>query len=168
MSLQSVIIQNAVSALLAALPDDLLPKAADGLLDIIEDAVERSATPYDDAVVKPLTRLIRASFSIPDNDPALSRKPGDPANLHEVLVDWDETTRWNGFGAQPGPVYGSDFASAIVANTGGTGSDLVIDVTSSLAAWSQDPASNRGWLFMPTGLQEVIDGVEAAISQSVR
>ncbi len=38
---------------------------------------------------------------------------GEPANLHLSLVDWDESTRWDDFGAAPGPDIGSDYDDTI-------------------------------------------------------
>jgi hypothetical protein len=68
MSLRARIIQNAVSGLPAALPDNLLVDLADDLLDAIETKVAGSETPVDDAVVMPIVRLVRDAFRIPDGD----------------------------------------------------------------------------------------------------
>ena len=86
-----------------------------------------------------------------------STRTSDSANLHRILTEWDESTRWNDFGIQPGPDYGTDFDSQIELATGSVEEgDVLLDVTSSVAAWSQDPSSNRGWLFMPTHDQDII------------
>ena len=54
--------------LLAQLPKDIVKSGIDKLLDIIEDAVEKSETEIDNAMVLPLCNLIRESLDIPDND----------------------------------------------------------------------------------------------------
>ena len=66
--MKEIIIKNAIAALLAALPKGMLGALADKLLDAIEDAVKRSETEVDDAVVYPLIRVIRVSYNIPDLD----------------------------------------------------------------------------------------------------
>lgn len=50
------------------LSPEQLKEWADKGLDKIEDAVEATANPYDDMVVLPACKLIRTSFTIPDND----------------------------------------------------------------------------------------------------
>jgi hypothetical protein len=75
---------------------------------------------------------------------------GDPGELHEVLIAWDESVSWNTFGGDPG-VNPSDYDLTIVAATPGTPiASFNVDVTSSLQAWAIDPASNRGWIVLPT------------------
>jgi len=70
MGIKEMIIRQAASALINAIPPDALAKGADQLLDLVEDMVENSDTKVDDAVVLPLIKLIRTSFQIPDNDVA--------------------------------------------------------------------------------------------------
>lgn len=62
------LIGQLVSLLIGMLSPATLKKAVDGLLDIIEDAVQQSETTVDDAIVLPLVSLVRESFNIPDND----------------------------------------------------------------------------------------------------
>ncbi len=84
---------------------------------------------------------------------------GDPGNLHRVLVDWDESTRWSSFGPLPGPGMGTDYAGDIEATTGTSppgGGPIQLDVTASLQAWSDAPEANRGWAFLPVGAQDTI------------
>ena len=66
--IKHIIIQQAVQAIIAALPPQLLTESADRLLDVIENMIEASDTKVDDTVVMPLIKLLRTSFSIPDND----------------------------------------------------------------------------------------------------
>lgn len=68
MNVKENIIQQAVTALIGSLPPDLMRDGADRILDVIERLIEESDTKIDDAVVMPLIRLLRTSFSIPDND----------------------------------------------------------------------------------------------------
>ena len=70
--LKELIIRHAVTALIASLPPRLLLEGADRILDLVENLVENSDTKIDDEVVLPLIKLIRATFSIPDNDPPAS------------------------------------------------------------------------------------------------
>ena len=62
------LIGKLVPALIALLPNDVLKRAIDALLDKIEEAVKESRTPIDDAVVLPLCALIRSTMSIPGAD----------------------------------------------------------------------------------------------------
>ncbi|MFP8873997.1 MAG: DNRLRE domain-containing protein, partial [Myxococcota bacterium] len=103
--------------------------------------------------IPPGSTISAATLTLRSKNPQTS----DSANLHEVLIEWDESTRWNDFGGQPGPDYGTDFDIQIELATGSMEEgDVLLDVTSSVAAWSQDPSSNRGWLFMPTHNQDII------------
>ena len=71
------------------------------------------------------------------------------ATANEVLVDWDETTPYNGFGPAAG-VQGTDYGTQVATPTGVIG-DNSIDVTTSIAGWAVTPSANRGWIFRPTG-----------------
>ena len=62
------LISMIVSMAIERLSEADLKKWADTGLDFIEDSVEASENKYDDMVVLPLCRTIRASFDIPDND----------------------------------------------------------------------------------------------------
>ena len=116
----------------------------------------------DGASQIPLGAQIQSAtlFLYPDNRTSghLARrlKPGDSANLFEALLDWNEGIRWETFGPVPGPDIGVDFKDQIAAETGQTAADLAIDVTASLQSWSADPESNRGWVLMPSGTQDII------------
>ncbi len=84
---------------------------------------------------------------------------GHPADLHEVSVDWDASTTYNTFGASPG-VQSSDYGLASAPAPGSIATHTV-DVTGSIAVWVNDPAGNRGWIALPTG----VDGVEFRSSE---
>lgn len=86
---------------------------------------------------------------------------GNDATVNEVLVDWDEDTTYNTFGGEPG-VQGDEY-SAVVGTAGGGAGERVLDVTASLAAWSDNPTLNKGWIFRPTG---GTDGVEFYSSEN--
>lgn len=63
-----MLIKQAVGMLLTMLSPELMKRGVDALLDIAEDAVAKSETTVDDAVVLPVIQTIRATFDIPDND----------------------------------------------------------------------------------------------------
>ena len=67
-SMQMWFIQQLVSALIIKLDKQTIKQGFDGLLDIIENAVTKSETAMDDAVVLPICNQIRASLNVPDND----------------------------------------------------------------------------------------------------
>jgi len=69
MNVKATLIQQAVGGLLGALPEEFFVRAADRLLDVVEDYLDQTDTPLDDAVIEPLIGIIRVSFGIPDNDP---------------------------------------------------------------------------------------------------
>ena len=62
------IIVSLIPHLLAMLPKDIVKSGIDKLLDVVEDAVEKSETQLDNAMVLPICKLIRTSLDIPDND----------------------------------------------------------------------------------------------------
>ena len=75
---------------------------------------------------------------------------GDSAELHEVLVDWSESITYASFGVASGVQPLADYRSEIVAMADAASSGpQIVDVTSSLRQWSLDPATNRGWIFVP-------------------
>ena len=61
-------ISTFVQALIAALPPDLAKRGLDSLLDVVEDAVARSDTQVDDALVLPLCATLRKQLNIPEFD----------------------------------------------------------------------------------------------------
>jgi hypothetical protein len=66
--MKEYLIKQLVSMLLTMLSPDTMKKAVDGVLDIVEDAVAKSETTVDDAIVLPLCQTVRSAFNIPDND----------------------------------------------------------------------------------------------------
>lgn len=85
---------------------------------------------------------------------------GGVANVYESAVAWSESVTWNGFGASPG-VQSADLG-AFVGNAAGTIGTRSLDVTTNVAAWSADPSSNHGWLFLPAST----DGCEFRSSEN--
>lgn len=66
--MKEMLIKQLVTVLLSMLSPEMLRKAMDALLDIAEEAVEKSETKVDDSIVLPLCSLIRSTFNIPDED----------------------------------------------------------------------------------------------------
>lgn len=96
-----------------------------------------------------------------------NRQEATAATVHRVLQPWDNATIWSNFGPEPGPQRGVDFASAVEAVVDTppvSSSPLVIPVTESVQAWSNDPNSNQGWLFVPFGARSTIDVSGSAIA----
>ncbi|MCO6046674.1 alkaline phosphatase [Aeoliella sp. ICT_H6.2] len=82
--------------------------------------------------------------------------PGNSLNLHQMLTSWDDTDTWNSrvAGIQAD---GTEAAGWADASTGAVATGtLLIDVTSSLAAWQADPTTNHGWAVLSSGT----DGVD--------
>lgn len=52
--------------LLSLIPDDVMQRGLDKLLDVIEEAVAASGSQIDDALVLPLIAGLRAKFDIPE------------------------------------------------------------------------------------------------------
>ncbi len=57
-----------IGIVIERLDTETFKKFADMALDFVEDAVAKSENKYDDAVVLPLCKTIRAAFDIADND----------------------------------------------------------------------------------------------------
>jgi len=62
------IINLLMPTLLALIPDDIMKIALDKLLDSIEDAIAKSPTKVDDALVLPILSALRVKLQVPDND----------------------------------------------------------------------------------------------------
>lgn len=88
--------------------------------------------------------------------------PGNAATVNEVLVDWTQGVTYDTFGGDAG-VQPDEYNPAAVGSAAGTSGANSLDVTSSISAWSLNPAANKGWVFRPTG---GTDGVEFASSES--
>ena len=59
-------VSQGIIAILALVPDSVVKKIADDLLDKVEEAVEDSDTEWDDAVVVPVVNRVRGLLAIPD------------------------------------------------------------------------------------------------------
>lgn len=66
--MKALLISKLVEILLSMLSPDMLKKAIDYLLDIVEDAVEKSDSTLDDKIVIPLCNMIREALNVPDDD----------------------------------------------------------------------------------------------------
>ena len=84
-----------------------------------------------------------------------------PSSVNEVLVDWTEATTYNTFGSTAG-VQAGDYGILVTTAPATAMTVYTISVTSSLAAWSNSPSSNRGWIIKPAGT----DGVQIASSEN--
>lgn len=62
------IINLLLPTLMALVPDDLMKIGIDKLLDSIEDAIVKSPTRVDDALVLPMIAALRVKLQVPDND----------------------------------------------------------------------------------------------------
>jgi len=88
---------------------------------------------------------------------------GDIANVHGILVDWDESTAtFNNFGPAPAVQSGVDFNATSIGTAASPGAGVQsVDVTPILQTSSADPSLNRGWIFVPTNT----DGSDARSSE---
>jgi len=68
LAIKQVLLQNMLSILLASVDSELVRRIVDSALDAVEDAVSKSETKVDDAVVVPLVKTIRLALSIPNED----------------------------------------------------------------------------------------------------
>jgi hypothetical protein len=85
---------------------------------------------------------------------------GDSANVNQVTVDWTESVTYDGFGDDAG-VQPDEYGASVGSASGATTGTHSIDVTASLVDWADDPSSNHGWIFRPTGT----NGVEVRSSE---
>jgi len=81
-----------------------------------------------------------------------SNKDGSPANIHQVLVDWDENIVYadvapGGFD-EPGTEY---VAIADGLSDPPNEAWFTWDMAAGLAAWSAGTSVNKGWVFIATG-----------------
>ena len=52
--------------LLTLIPDDIMVRGLDALLDAVEDAISKSESNIDDALLLPLISGLRQKFDVPD------------------------------------------------------------------------------------------------------
>ena len=94
--------------------------------------------------------ILSATLTLNITDPS-----PDGAELHRMLVPWADTATWNSLtaGVQHD---GTEALAAIDVSSSFNGTvpaSHAIAVTSSVAAWSANPSSNHGWVFVtPAGL----------------
>jgi hypothetical protein len=82
---------------------------------------------------------------------------GSSGILHEMIVEWGASSTFSSVG-MTGTGKGNTgvWNSATVADVQGSGTPLVLDVTSSVQDWQSGASPNYGWIFEPTGS----DGVD--------
>ena len=86
---------------------------------------------------------------------------GNVGEVYESLVGWDESVTFSTLGATAG-VQPEDLG-LLVASTEGALGTFTLDVTASVVAWANTPASNQGWIIVPTGTGGV--GVSSSESE---
>jgi hypothetical protein len=64
-------VQAIIGLVTSYLTKEQLKEFVDMAFDFVEDAVQKSENPYDDAIVLPVIKKLRDAFDIPDNDDAL-------------------------------------------------------------------------------------------------
>lgn len=64
----TAIVNAMLPTLMALIPDDIMQTALDKLLDAVEDAIAKSETKVDDALILPLLAALRQKLDVPDND----------------------------------------------------------------------------------------------------
>lgn len=64
----TAVVNVLLPSLMSLIPDDIMKVAVDKMLDSLEDAIAKSPTPIDDALVIPLINALRAKLNVPDND----------------------------------------------------------------------------------------------------
>jgi hypothetical protein len=62
----ATLIETSVKAVLEHVPAGSENAAVDAVLDKLEDMVNGTATPLDDAIVEPIIARVRVSFNVPD------------------------------------------------------------------------------------------------------
>ena len=61
-------VEKIIGLLLSMLNADMFKKVVDGILDKVEEAVEKSESKLDDAIVLPLCKKARELLNVPDED----------------------------------------------------------------------------------------------------
>lgn len=64
----TAVVNVLLPTLMSLIPDDIMKVAMDKLLDSIEDAIAKSPTAVDDALVLPILSALRVKLQVPDND----------------------------------------------------------------------------------------------------
>jgi hypothetical protein len=161
---QDALLMGSEPALTHGTLADICPGTASGPCDNFEWDLEDPApnvnyglVRFDDIVgggagqVPAGATVVSASLTIVAYDPSVA----PPADLHPVLVDWDEATvTTDNFGGDAGvqvDEYGPDIADGPIDNGA-----AVIDVTSAVQDWVDNPASNFGLIFVPQSANGVV------------
>lgn len=78
--------------------------------------------------------------------------PGNHPELHELAIDWDETTAtWNNFGAGSDGVTAGVESMFVLSFNGYVLGSRNLDVTSTVRKWADGSLPNRGFAFLPSG-----------------
>jgi hypothetical protein len=56
---------TAIKAMLTYVPDEKVDAAADSVIDKLQELVDSTATPIDNAVIEPLLAKVRSAFHLP-------------------------------------------------------------------------------------------------------
>lgn len=62
------ILKNLVNILLPMLTPEVVKQGLDAFFDVVEDALNKSETKYDNYVVLPVIKILRNALDVPDND----------------------------------------------------------------------------------------------------
>jgi hypothetical protein len=81
--------------------------------------------------------------------------------LYEARNDWDETTTYNTMGSVTGVTSADDLGTQVDTLDGSALGKATITVTTTIARWSQDPTTNKGWIIVPAS-----DGMLVRIASS--
>ena len=65
---KKLLLQTLVNVVMTFASPQVMRALVDGILDIIEDAVEKSENQIDDTIVLPVCRQVREVFNVPDDD----------------------------------------------------------------------------------------------------
>jgi len=68
MNLQTILIQQLVSALVVLMSPEVMKRGLDALLDALDEAVGQTDNTVDDIVVLGICQQLRRAFDVPDND----------------------------------------------------------------------------------------------------
>jgi alkaline phosphatase len=81
-----------------------------------------------------------------------SHASADGIRLHRMLQAWSEESTWSSFGGNGVQADGIEASAAIDAQSGSFIQGInTLDVTSSVAAWLANPATNHGWVILGQG-----------------
>jgi len=67
--MKGYLLEMLIKMVMMFLNPEMIKKVIDTILDIIEDAVAKSETTVDDAIILPMCKAIRDALGVPDDDP---------------------------------------------------------------------------------------------------